>query len=112
MNDVEYYASALERVKVARELRSELLRACPGTPFVRASIVRANVAARAALRTACEIIEHNPPRDWDTGHFAGWWAGMIEAAMKIISAVETEMYDPRAYPERYGIRVDSESGSD
>lgn len=112
MNDAEYYASAMERVKVARELRSELLRACPSDRRI-PDAARANVAARAALRTACEIIEHTPrPKDQPARYFEGHRDGMIEAAMRIISAIETEMYDPRAYPERYGIRVDSESGGD
>ncbi|MFA9272615.1 MAG: hypothetical protein ACEQSX_18060 [Baekduiaceae bacterium] len=115
MNDAEYYASALECVKVARELRTELTRVCPDAIVEDAIGARTNVAARAALRTACEIIEHNPPKDWTAHYFEGHWSGMIEAAMKIISAVEMEMYDPREYPERYEIKargVDNQSGSD
>jgi hypothetical protein len=114
VNDAEYYASALERVKVARELCTELMRTCPANGR-RPDALRANVGVRAALRAACEIIEHNPPKDWTSDFLQGHWSGMIEAGMRIISAVETEMYDPREHPERYEVRargVDNQSGGD
>jgi hypothetical protein len=114
-SDAEYYASALERVKVARELHTELTRVCPDAIAEDAIGARTDVAARAALRTACEIIEHNPPKDWTAYYFEGHWVGLIAAGMRIISAVETEMYDPREHPERYGIKahgLDNQSGGD
>ena len=98
--DERHWALAQKRLETAAELRRDLVRMCPsGRHYPDAAT--ANCAARAALRTAAEIIEMNPLRefrdDWSGAH----WAGLIEAAMRIISAVETEMYDPRSHPERY-----------
>jgi hypothetical protein len=114
-SESEYYASALERVKVARELCTELMRVCPDAIVEDAIGARTNAAARVALRMACEIIEHTPPKLQTHPYLDGHRSGIIEAGMRIISAVETEMYDPREHPERYGIKahgLDNQSGSD
>jgi hypothetical protein len=91
----QHWALAQKRLETATELRRDLIRMCPD------SRATSNCAARAALRTAAEIIEMNPLREFEYEWEGMHWAGVIEAAIRIISAVEMEMYDPRSYPERY-----------
>lgn len=98
--DREYYQDAKARVAIAQELRRDLMLICPDSQQDDEG-GRANVGARAALRTAVELIEMNPPKAWTSEYLQGHWAGLIEAAMRIISDVELEMYDPRSHPERY-----------
>lgn len=98
--DQDYYADALKRVQVAHELATELLCTCPDGQLDPMN-ARNNSAARMALRTAVELIEMNRPKDWTADYLQGHWTGLIEAAMRIIFAVELQMYDPRSFPERY-----------
>ncbi len=85
-----------KRVEVAEELTSELLRTCPDAVVEDEIQARNNAACRAALRAALDILTIEPP----TGR--GWYdVGRREVALRIISAVELSMYDPRSHPERY-----------
>lgn len=91
---------ALEKLRTARELHKELLKISPNSQFD-AEGARGNGAARAALNAAIDIIQHSPPTSTMAVILDGHWAGLMEGAVKIITAVEMEMYDPRAHPERY-----------
>jgi hypothetical protein len=87
-------------LKLAKQLSRDLLKICPDSQ-VDPEGARGNVAARVALRCAIEMIEHNQPEVKNNPTLDGYWAGMIDAACRLISAVEMEMYDPRLHPERY-----------
>lgn len=98
--DQAYYQQAKARAAIAQELRRDLMKICPDSQQDESG-ASANAGARVALRTAVELIEMNPPKAWTSEYLQGHWAGLIEAAMRIISGVELEMYDPRLHPERY-----------
>lgn len=99
-NKMEVWNRALEKLRVARALSKELLEICPdGAREPEAA--RGNVAARAALRAAVDVIQHNPPTSTAAIILDGHWAGLLDGVVRVISAVEMEMYDPREYPERY-----------
>jgi hypothetical protein len=102
MGGIDEYAR--KRVEMAEELCVELLRTCPDAIVEDEIGARNNAALRSALHTARELITMDSTRP--TGD--GWYGiGVREAALKIISAVELSMYDPRSHPARYG--VDSQS---
>lgn len=103
MEASEYYRYAQQRQTVAMDMVHHLLRICPDSQLDPTGAA-GNTAARAALRAACDIIEHNPPREWVSVYLQGHWTGVIEAALKVISAVELDLWDPRTYPERYAQR--------
>lgn len=94
------YAQALTRVEVAHGLIRDLQKVCPDAQFDPVNAT-ANAAARAALHSAIEMITLNEPRDGEAEFLRAHWAGLMEAAQRIISAVQFEMYDPRSHPERY-----------
>lgn len=98
--DQAHYQQAKACAAIAEELRRDLMLICPDSQQDEDG-ARANVGARAALRTAVELIEMNPPKDWTSEYLQGHWAGLMETALRIISGVELEMYDPRSHPERY-----------
>jgi hypothetical protein len=92
------------RVAVAEELCAELLRTCPDAVVEDEIGARNNAACRAALHAAVNAImmdARNKVGD-------GWYAiGVRETGLRIISAVELSMYDPREHPERYGVDTQS-----
>ena len=98
--DEKAYERAQRLARRAEGLISELIRVCPDSQVDFAG-AWGNTAARCALRTAVETIQHNPARKHPSEWLEGHWAGLIEAAGKIIWNVETSMYDPRDHPERY-----------
>lgn len=100
VNKAGVYEKALQRVKIGNELRRELMLICPDAQQDPQG-ARGNIAARRALSTAMEIIRHSPPVIMEGPALSGHWAGMIDAACRLISAVELEMYDPREHPDRY-----------
>jgi hypothetical protein len=95
---------ARERIRVAKELMSELTRSCPDAQHDEIG-ARDNCAARAALRSAVESLQHLTGEKW-------FKIGKREGALMLISAVEMSMYDPRLHPGRYGLRVDTESSEE
>lgn len=98
--DERAYEHAQRLARRAEGLIGELTRVCPDSQ-VDPIGARSNVAARQALRTAVEVIQHSPVRKHPSEWFEGHWAGLIEVAGKIIWNVELSMYDPREHPERY-----------
>lgn len=99
-NKSDVWNKAMERLKVGQALQKELLLTCPDSQFDEEN-ARANVAARAALKSACDLIRHNQPKKTPHPVLDGMWAGIIQAAVTVIGAVEMSMYDPRTHPERY-----------
>lgn len=98
------------RITVADELCADLLRSCPDGQQDEIG-ARDNGAARAALHCAVDILRFMSPLSGE----AWYRVGVRETALRIISAVELEMYDPRSHPERYLDRlprVDTESASE
>lgn len=100
VNKASVYEKALQRVKLGNELRQELTKICPDAQQDPEG-ARGNVAARSALVAAMEIIRHSPPVIMESPALSGHWAGMLDAACRLISAVELSMYDPREHPDRY-----------
>lgn len=94
------WSKALVRLRVGRLLYRELQRTCPDSQ-VDPEGARANSAARTALGAAIDIVRHNQPTKKASPILDGHWAGVVEAACRIITAIELDMYDPRSHPERY-----------
>ena len=99
-NKAQVWNLAMAKMKLARDLCRDLLKICPDGAQDPDGAT-GNAAARAALRAAIDIIEHNPPKLTGDPMLDGYWAGLLSGATRIISNVEMEMYDPRSHPERY-----------
>lgn len=89
-----------ERQIMAGMLISELTGMCPDSQ-VDPENARANVTGRAALRVAWERLQHIAWGTVSDRWQDGYRNGSIEMAIAVIDRIETEMYDPRSYPERY-----------
>lgn len=100
-----------KRVEVGRELIHELLRTCPDAVIEDEIQARNNGAARAALGAALDILTVEAPSHRTAPGDVWYDVGRREVALRIISAVELSMYDPRSHPARYDPehRVDKQS---
>lgn len=97
----EVWRNVMVRLRVCVEVMNYLRARCPD-PQQDPVGARSNLAARAALTAAKDIITNNPPNRQLNPVMDGHWAGLMDAATRIISTVELQVFDPRLYPERYG----------